>query len=1432
MSFRRRFDFAIVATLASTLAAAPGLLRAQPVTATAPSASGSATTSASATPSASASSSAAASSAAPSSAVSAASASAPVSPAAPPTKSATPIRKVPGPPDPSADQVAALAELQAEAERYQAAAKDYRSALSRIVRHHYEERKRRVISALDRELDIEKKALLDAREEAIRRLEAFVERYSGPNAHPENTPDAMFRLAALYEERARTNDELTQEQLNERLGQAIRLYKRIVREFPKYREIAGVYYYLGHALNDSSRIEEAQQVWRSLVCHDAYPYPVATDPKNADIDLVKPLKQDHDDKYWAEWEGRHPDPITQDGKKPSGRPGAPARAVTDVSDELAFQNPYPKSCKPVPQRTLPGQDPRYLAEVWWLIGDYHFNEVSTAGGPFNYNRAQSAYSNSLQFKKPPIYGVAMYKLAWTYYRQQRYHTSADQFVELLRYADEQEKLTGDAGTDFRSEAYTYIAGSLLYVDFEGPPADDPFIVRSDILDDTTKTPAEQEQVMRVAIERVQDPKLVPQDQKWTVDIYRALAQEYRDLNQYRNTVELGKLILQKWPLDCGAPVVQNQIAETYDTLARGAREGSEEAEKFAAEALDARTKLAQYVGSGKPWVDACKNDPEAIQTAERLVKNGLRRAAADHTNIARALVEEASKRTEAEEQVPILERALREYKLAAQGWRGYLEQDENASDAYDSRFWLADALYNSVALTVALGRDPEALVADARQAAVDVRDSNENNKYLQPAAFFVVGIAYQRYDYAVKQFKNSGGSQGIESRDEVRFEGEGEARKVVKDELPPVLLDYVLARSEYIGRVPDNLDVQVPVERGASATVPQAKRYEFELAAEYFVYGDFPEAKKRLTPIYNEQCGKTALGYKAWELLQSMANFENNIDESRALAEAAIQRSCAVTEEQKVKEGDFAKTTVSKGYYIDAARAYEKAEKMAPGPERDKAWREAAALYKVALEKAPGRDEAPEAAILGAAAFKQIGEFDLAIGMYDLFIKEYGSEDKLTLLEKGDSKAKPPVVADPKKYADRLKNLKIAYDEFAKAYVLFFNYRSAAETFDVISKTKRFTEADRRDAALNAVVLYANLGDETKMQAARQVLYGLSPSVEQKMRVDYLVAEADLKQWNESGPDEGANRSARQRATAAMETYYQRNRTERAAAPFVVQAAYNASKLHRAGRSSKASEWCSNTTKAFDEYKSAKPSDAMGSLQADYAAECAYNVLDQRIRENFDYETKHHRYEGVIDKVQAEFKKDVEVEAKKWNDELQRVIDNYKSTKWTVTARARQGSLYDSCRTGLYNATPPAVKLYTDKEEKLLAMAEDSDNDELVEKADLIRQTRREAWRSVRERDIQAADKVMIRFYAQAVVLSRGARVRTPATDNALRRLAFFTDILGNDKIREYTSGLVDEYSNPPAPYVYQDNEFLRTRPGMTADLAPSGVTAPQPVAP
>ncbi|MDC0678109.1 tetratricopeptide repeat protein [Sorangium atrum] len=1330
-------------------------------------------------------------------------------------------KQAPPPPPPTPAQLAALAALEKEASAYEKAARDYRSAITRIVQHHYEDRRRRILSSLDREIEIERKGLRDAREEAIRRLEVFVERYSGPNAHPENTPDAMFRLAALYEERARTDNDAS-EDLSVALLPAIALYKRVIREFPQYRELAGIYYYLGHALNDSVRFPEAQQVWRSLVCHNKYPYPVETDPKDPTRDIVGKLPQDHDNDYWTGWEARHPTPIgsTPGGRALQARKGARGRAPV-TEDETAYVDPYTDDCQPIPQKTALGAEPRYVAEVWWQIGDYHFNEIDRAGGPFNYNRAESAYRQSIKYKKPPVHGVAMYKLAWTYFKQQRYETSVRQFIELLRYTDEQEKLTGDPGADFRAEAYTYIAGSLTYLDFVGPGPDEPYVPRNDVLDVETD-PRMAEQKMRIAIDRVQDPKLIPQDQKWTVEIYKALALEFKELNQYRNTIEVSEILLKKWPMHRDAPVVQNQIADIYDTLTSQSREGTAERAMNSAKALEARTKLAQYVGT-TPWVEANKDDPEAIQTAERLVRGGLRRAAADHTNAGSALVQQALTVGDKETRDPIFERALGEYRLAAQGWAGYLAQDENAPDAYESRYWLADAHHMVVVITVAMDRSPATHeIEQARSSAVGVRDSNEDDKYLQPAAYMVVDTAHQALLDRHKLFQRTSGAEGIEPREKVKIVGEGDQQRVVAEPLPPQVQAAVTARDEYIQRVPPALDAPKNLDL-----------YAFQAADYYFLYGQFAEARKRMEPIYEAQCGKTEFGYKAWERLTTMSNLENNVEQSRKLAEAALTRSCAVSEEQKLKEGDIARPTISRGYYIDAARAFEKAEKMPDGPARVAAWREAAALYKVALEKAPARDEAPEAAMNGAYCYKQVGDYDQAIEMYSLFIKEYGSEENLSKLEKGDPGANPPKNPDPKRYAERVKYLKQAYDALSAAYVLFFNYRSAAETYDTIARNGRFEQAARRDAARNSVLLYANIGERDKMTASRATFMSLNPPPEQKADIDFLVASADLKAWDERGADEGPNRAARTKATQSMEAYYAANKNNPAASGYVVQAAYHASKMRAAGGDPKARDWCKNTMTAFTSFRNSATGDkvkALGSVQADMAAECAYKAIDDRIKAEFDYDTGHHRYEGVIDQVKRAFEADITKANDRYWKELQEVITAYESRPWSVAARARQGSLYDSCRTGLYNARPPGLRLYTDKEEKLLKLAETSDREDLQETADALRQNRREQWRAARERLLNDADKAMVKFYVESVVWAKAWKVRNPAVDLAIQRLAFFTDILGDAKLREWSQGVIDPETK--RPFEYKDGLFLRTRPGMTPPLAPDGLPLPLPVVP
>jgi len=1331
---------------------------------------------------------------------------APVGPSTSVNSGSTPSSKAkkgaPPSPPPTSAQLKAFGILQQEAAEYERGTKDFRRSLTMIVRHHYEQRRKRVLSALDRELTVEKRGLDESRDEAIARLEEFVARYSGSNADPRATPDAMFRLGALYEERARAK---TDADLSSGLEPAITVYRRIIREFPQYEETAAVHYYLGHAFTDAGRMEEGQQAWRTLACSSRYS--VQDDPKDAGKILLQPMPQDHDDKFWNEWYNKNPVPLDQaKGKRAVIKRGTNRLVDTE---ELSFADPY-DGCKALPQKIEPGEDPRYLAEIWWQLGNFHFDQIDPRGGPYNLNRSVVAYQQSMQYTKPPIYGVSLYKLAWTFFKQQRYRTAVDWFVKLLHHADEQEAKTGDPGADFRQEAFTYIAGSLTYVDFDGPPPEHPYIPRSDVLD-TEPDPVVAEQKMAIAITRLQDPQLVPQDKKWTVEIYKALAQEFIEITQNRNAVATLELTLGKFPMDRDAPVMQNKVAELYDQLSRLAPDGSAARAEYGSKALEARTKLAAYVGT-TPWVDANRDDPEALTTAEQLVKGGLKRAAADHTNFARAYKDKALELNDAGEQRALVEKAIAEYRLAETGWNAYLEQDPQAMDAYESRFWLADSRFWVVVLQAGIGRTPKPEEARAaRESAASVRDSNEDDKYLQTSAYYVVTIAEKVLEDQYRVFQESNGQQGLEKREELRFVGEGEARKPVQDAVPPLVLEAIRSRDEYNDRVPADRDPQ-----------KNGQLYAFQSADLFFVYGNFAEAKERFRPMYDQYCGVNEWGYKAWEKLISMSNFEGNSAESRKLAEG---KSCAYDAETTKAEEQIRKPVKQGVAYLDARKLYEEAEKMPDGPERNKKWREAAAGYKVALDAAPDRDEAPEAAMNGAFAYKQVGEYDKAIEMYELFISRYGNEKTLSNLKNGDAKAKPPVAAQPKKYEERVKYLQGAYDALAGAYVLFFNYPRAAETYDKISTNQHFPEKARRAAARQGLSLYASLGDRGGMTRARERFQSLGATPKEMAEADFIVASAELKRWDPYSADEGANGAARRSAQRAMDDYYTVNKNKDSAAQFVVQASYWSAKTRKAVLAGDTNKWWDTTIAAFDKWKRLAPQEggknsALGSREANMAAEADFTMRDEEISRAFDYETGHHRYKGTMVEVVAQYNRDA-LDAKKWYDKLQRIVDTYVSPEWTTAAIARQGSLYDSLRTGLYNTRPPELKIFDAKTEALLKRAESSDNPDLQEKADAARVNAQKAWRDKRDQELNSADQVMIDRYGNAVVLARRYNVSNPQVVRSIRRLAFFTDVIGEAKMKQFSAGVKD--------LNYTEGMFPRMRPGISSAPPPNGTPSPLP---
>ena len=291
-----------------------------------------------------------------------------------------------------------------------------------------------------------------------------------------------------------------------------------------------------------------------------------------------------------------------------------------------------------------------------------------------------------------------------------------------------------------------------------------------------------------------------------------------------------------------------------------------------------------------------------------------------------------------------------------------------------------------------------------------------------------------------------------------------------------------------------------------------------------------------------------------------------------------------------------------------------------------------------------------------------------------------------------------------------------------------------------------------------------------------------------------------------------------------MRAYHDRNKANPAAARYVVSAAYWTTKTKKAAKDPTTNGWWKATIAAFERFKARVGSDkALGSPEAGMAAEGAFTMLDEELRRGFDYESGHHRFKGTPVEVLKKYSEEA-VEAKRYYDKLQRIVDDYASPQWATAAIARQGSLYDSLRTGLYDTRPPALVMFDKKTESLLRRAEESDNFELQEQADAVRIKVENAWRDKRDQELDSADRIMVDRYGHAVVLARRYNVSSPAVVRAIQRLAFFTEVIGEAKLAQYAGAVKD--------LGYSEGLFLRIRPGLVQTSEPVGMAEPLPVLP
>jgi tetratricopeptide (TPR) repeat protein len=540
-------------------------------------------------------------------------------------------------PSPGAPNVKNLDELAADVKHYTEMVTEFRATAREVMKRAFKDKMKAVSAKYDAQIDLNDRDARDRRKDAIAMFEAFLQKYPNDKRW---TPDAMFRLAELYYEKS-AEDYLDADEAYKKAVEGpnppdtappkvdytptITLYKRLLTDFPNYRFLDAAYYLLGFCLGEMGEDQAAKQALLALVCANKF----------------KPLDPP-------------PPPPTNGGRE-------------DVYD----------GCTPV------RKDSKFLPEAWTRIGEFHFDS------PQELKYAIAAFKKVLGFKDSPYYDRALYKLAWSYYRDNRFPEAVREFDNLVKYADGRTAAGQKVGSDLRPEAIQYLGVSFGEPDWDGDTLPDPI------------------NGLQRMIEFYRGREAEPHVR----EVFQRLGDIYFDQTKYDDAVAVYKALLERWPFYADAPRVQDKIVRAYEknrALVTAARE---------------REVLGRLYAKGGDWYQHNKDNPEALAVAAQLSEDALLTAA---TNVHAAAQACKGKWQENQKDTKKLEECKQMYAAAADLYEKYLAVYPNSKRSYEFSAFYADTLYYSGQLEKSI------------LAYQNVRDSQLDNKYQEDAAFRMI----------------------------------------------------------------------------------------------------------------------------------------------------------------------------------------------------------------------------------------------------------------------------------------------------------------------------------------------------------------------------------------------------------------------------------------------------------------------------------------------------------------------------------------------------------------------------------------------------------------------------------------------------------------------------------------------------------------------
>lgn len=849
--------------------------------------------------------------------------------------------------------------------RYTSEIVEFEATVDSIVDAEYKKRVAQVNEAYDGKIRANEAVERQHRLDAIASFEAFLQKYP---SHEKYTPDAMFRLAELYFEKANDDFLLADEQFQNDLelyqaGKApaapndpvrdytptMQLFRKLISDWPDYRLLDGAYYLLAYCELQMGNEQEARSLFAELIV-----------------------------------------------KRP---------------------------------------DSNFVPEAWVRIGEFHFdyNELELA---------KQAYIEAMKFPDSKFFDKALYKIAWTYYRQDNFDQAITEFKRLVEYSDELRERTGQEGSVLRAEAVQYIAISLAESDWnlDGQKDDD------------------------FGLTRVR--RYITGDKPYEREVLDQLGQYLFENTYYVDAVEVYRFILAKYPTDRKNPEIHEQIILA---LLRDDRMEM---------AFTERGKLNDFYGPKSDWYafQQKAGNAEAIRYSDNLVKENLIQSATWYHSEAQKLRNEAEVRGDEAMKAEAKDR----YAFAAKGYEDFLARYPNDKDVYQWNFYYAECLYYSEQYPTA--HEQYRVVRE-----MDVK----NNEYQEVAAFNAVKSMellmvdkVLKGELPAKVLPRVEDARETAKAQETARDGEersDQKRDVAAEPLPEVVKTYVTEMDRYVV-----LDLKNEQDEYLSA------KFAFQSAKVFYDFKDFPTARRRFEWIINKY-PENEVAYLAGSLYLETYRQENDFTGLAMAAEklsTVIQGEQADAIRQEVREFKLgalfksAEQLFADKKYEQAAEEYLRLLKEAPDTpyaakalnnaavayENVKRFESAMRLYERVYKEHPNDPLAAYALYRVGVNQERFFDYENAITTYELFYDKYKNKPQSEIDGTGlDFKLE-------EKRGDALRSAAVLRENLQK-------YRDSARAYERYAQTYP-TNPQAAESAWRAILTWEKAGDDAKMVAA------------------------------------------------------------------------------------------------------------------------------------------------------------------------------------------------------------------------------------------------------------------------------------------------------------------------------------------------------------